>query len=125
MATAQLAELRSAPAERPLAEMKPKEQIAYMLRKKQGEIAKMLPRHLNAERLLKVAQIAATTTPALAKCDVASLVGAIGQCAQMELSPTPCSATPTWCLEHQAQGRQRAGALGQQRAGDHRLQGPD
>lgn len=70
-----------------LSDMKPKEQIAYLLKTKQGEIAKMLPKHLNAERLLKVAQIAATTTPALAKCDVASLVGAIGQCAQMGLEP--------------------------------------
>lgn len=70
-----------------LADMKPREQIAYLLKQKSGEIAKMLPKHLNAERLLKVAQIAATTTPALAKCDVASLVGAIGQCAQMGLEP--------------------------------------
>ncbi len=70
-----------------LADMKPKEQIAYLLKQKAGEIAKMLPKHLNAERLMKVAQIAATTTPTLAKCDVASLVGAIGQCAQMGLEP--------------------------------------
>lgn len=70
-----------------LQSMKPKEQISYLLNQKKGEIAKMLPKHLNADRLLKVAQIAATTTPALAKCDVASLVGAIGQCAQMGLEP--------------------------------------
>lgn len=70
-----------------LSEMKPKDQIAHLLKVKQSEIEKMLPKHLNAERLLKVAQIAATTTPALAKCDVASLVGAIGQCAQMGLEP--------------------------------------
>lgn len=81
-------QIQQAPAAaRPLAQMKPKEQIAYLLKSKQGEIAKMLPKHLNAERLLKVAQIAATTTPALVKCDVASLVGAIGQCAQMGLEP--------------------------------------
>lgn len=73
--------------QRPLAQMKPKEQIAHLLNTKKAEIAKMLPKHLNAERLLKVAQIAATTTPAIAKCDVASLVGAIGQCAQMGLEP--------------------------------------
>lgn len=78
---------QAAAAGRPLAQMKPKEQIAHLLNTKKGEIAKMLPKHLNAERLLKVAQIAATTTPALAKCDVASLVGAIGQCAQMGLEP--------------------------------------
>lgn len=70
-----------------LAEMKPKEKVRYLLEQKKGEIAKLLPRHLNADRLLKVAQIAATTTPALAECDVASLVGAIGQCAQMGLEP--------------------------------------
>ena len=82
-----LASLRANQTAARLADMKPKEQIAYLLKQKAGEIAKMLPKHLNAERLLKVAQIAATTTPALAKCDVASLVGAIGQCAQMGLEP--------------------------------------
>lgn len=79
--------LKAVATGKPLAEMKPKEQIAHLLQAKKGEIAKMLPKHLNAERLLKVAQIAATTTPALAECDVASLVGAIGQCAQMGLEP--------------------------------------
>lgn len=67
--------------------MRPKDQIAHLLHVKRNEIAKMLPKHLNAERLLKVATIAATTTPALAKCDVPSLVSAIGQCAQMGLEP--------------------------------------
>ncbi len=82
-----LAALKAGESKAALSEMKPKEQIAYLLKSKQAEIAKMLPKHLNAERLLKVAQIAATTTPALAKCDVASLIGAIGQCAQMGLEP--------------------------------------
>lgn len=87
MATANLAELKQGQQNRNLAEMKPKDQIAYLLKSRQAEIQKMLPKHLNAERLLKVAQIAATTTPALAKCDVPSLIGAIGQCAQMGLEP--------------------------------------
>jgi len=89
MASASIAELRQAtpPAARPLADMKPKEQIAYLLDSKKHELAKMLPKTLSIDRLLKVAQIAATTTPALAKCDVPSLVGAIGQCAQMGLEP--------------------------------------
>lgn len=77
----------AAPPARPLATMKPREQVAYLLEQKKGELAKMLPRTLSIDRLLKVAQIAATTTPALAKCDVPSLVGAIGQCAQMGLEP--------------------------------------
>jgi recombination protein RecT len=90
MASAQLAELRNGAQQQQavsLRDMKPKDQIAHLLQRKQGEIAKMLPKHLNAERLLKVAQIAATTTPALLECDVPSLVGAIGQCAQMGLEP--------------------------------------
>lgn len=67
--------------------MRPKDAIAHLLDKRKGEIAKMLPKHLTADRLLKVATIAATTTPALAKCDIPSLIGAIGQCAQMGLEP--------------------------------------
>lgn len=67
--------------------MRPREAIEYHLSKRKGEIAKMLPKHLTAERLLKVATIAATTTPALAKCDIPSLVSAIAQCAQMGLEP--------------------------------------
>lgn len=87
MATAQISDLRQQAPARPLAEMKPKEQISYLLNQKKGELSKMLPKTLSIDRLLKVAQIAATTTPALAKCDVPSLVGAIGQCAQMGLEP--------------------------------------
>ena len=90
MASAQLTELRNGAQQQQavsLRDMKPKDQIAHLLQRKQGEIAKMLPKHLNAERLLKVAQIAATTTPALLECEVPSLVGAIGQCAQMGLEP--------------------------------------
>jgi recombination protein RecT len=91
-AAARLRDVATAPADvvaekERVASMKPKEQISYLLAQRKGEIQKMLPAKMNAERLLKVAQIAATTTPALLKCDVASLVGAIGQCAQMGLEP--------------------------------------
>lgn len=72
---------------KPLADMKPKEQIKYLLESRKAEIAAMLPKHLTAERLMKVAQIAATTTPALLECDIPSLVSAIGQCAMMGLEP--------------------------------------
>jgi recombination protein RecT len=84
--TTTLSELRQ-PPQGDVAMMKPKDKIAQLLDRKKGEIAKMLPKHLNAERLLKVAQIAATTTPALLECEIPSLVGAIGQCAQMGLEP--------------------------------------
>lgn len=64
-----------------------KSRIEHLLQSKKAAITAMLPRHLTADRLLKVATIAATTTPALAKCDVPSLVAAIGQCAQFGLEP--------------------------------------
>lgn len=70
-----------------LAQLSPKKQIAFMLNAKRNEIEKMLPKHLSPDRLLKVAQIAATTTPGLLECEVATLVSAIGQCAQMGLEP--------------------------------------
>lgn len=70
-----------------LAEMKPAEKIAHLLESRKDSIAAMLPRHLNLERLLKVAQIAATTTPSLLECEIPSLISAIGQCAQMGLEP--------------------------------------
>lgn len=85
--TANIAELKTTANQVRVADMKPKEQIAYLLNQKKGELAKMLPKTLSIDRLLKVAQIAATTTPGLIKCDVPSLVGAIGQCAQMGLEP--------------------------------------
>lgn len=67
--------------------MKPKDKIAHYLAAKSGELEKLIPKHLTLDRLLKVATIAATTTPALAKCDIPSLIAAIGQCAQMGLEP--------------------------------------
>lgn len=70
-----------------LAAMKPAEKVAHLLESRKDSIAAMLPRHLNAERLLKVVQIAATTTPALLECEIPSLISAIGQCAQMGLEP--------------------------------------
>ena len=57
MATANIAELRQqTPPARQLADMKPREQIAYLLDQKKGELAKMLPKTLSIDRLLKVAQ---------------------------------------------------------------------
>ncbi|MHB1266430.1 MAG: recombinase RecT [Acidithiobacillus ferriphilus] len=70
-----------------MANMKPAEKVAHLLEARKESIAAMLPRQMNAERLLKVAQIAATTTPALLECEIPSLISAIGQCAQMGLEP--------------------------------------
>lgn len=105
------AALKSVTTGTAVAEMKPKEKIAHLLNQRRSEIAKMLPKHLNAERLLKVAQIAATTTPALAECDIPSLIGAIGQCAQMGLEPNTVLGhaylVPFNTKRKDAQGRER------------------
>jgi recombination protein RecT len=88
--TTSIEELRASKQDREAAvykDMKPKEKIGYLLNQKKAEISALLPKHVSPDRLLKVAQIAATTTPALAECDVASLVGSILQCAQMGLEP--------------------------------------
>jgi hypothetical protein len=44
-----------------------KQQARAMLDQNKDSIAKVLPRHLSAERLLRVAQTTCTTTPALLK----------------------------------------------------------
>jgi recombination protein RecT len=88
MTTAELKAVATGEAQRQtLAEMKPKDQVAHLLQQKAVEISKMLPKHLNPERLLKVAQVAATTTPALLECYIPTLIGSIAQCAQMGLEP--------------------------------------
>lgn len=76
-----------APVAAPADDAPLKSRIEHLLQSKKAAIQAMLPKHLPADRLLKVATIAATTTPALAKCDVPSLVAAIGQCAQFGLEP--------------------------------------
>lgn len=87
MSVATLKSAVTQPPKKDLAAMKPAEKVAYLLEARKDSIAAMLPRHLNADRLLKVAQIAATTTPALLECEIPSLISAIGQCAQMGLEP--------------------------------------
>ncbi len=51
------------------------------------EIAKALPRHLTADRFLRVALTALTTTPKLADCDQASFFNAMMKLSQLGLEP--------------------------------------
>lgn len=64
-----------------------KNQIKTLLEQNKGEIAKLVPRHLNPERMMKVAQQAATTTPALLECYVPTFIGAVVQLSQLGLEP--------------------------------------
>lgn len=67
--------------------MSPKAQVKHLLEQNQGAIRAVIPKHLDPERMLKVAQQAVVTTPALLECDVMSLVGCIVQCSMMGLEP--------------------------------------
>lgn len=82
-----LSQLKGEERKQALAKMPPKQQVAALLADRKADIQRMLPSHLNAERLLKVATIAATTTPALLECEVPSLITAVGQCAMFGLEP--------------------------------------
>jgi len=50
-------------------------------------IAAVLPRHMNADKMLKTTMTALRTTPGLRECNVASLLGSVIVCAQMGLEP--------------------------------------
>lgn len=52
-----------------------------------GTLLAVLPKHVNADRMLKIALGALRTTPKLMNCSVESLFGAIVQCSQLGLEP--------------------------------------
>ena len=69
MAIATIQELKNAPAaqaslQRDIEALPPKRRVAALLEQHKGGILAALPKHLTGERLLKVATIAVTTTPA-------------------------------------------------------------
>ena len=52
-----------------------------------GEIARALPKHMTADRMARIALTEFRKTPALMKCDPATLFGSVIQCAQLGLEP--------------------------------------
>lgn len=52
-----------------------------------AQMALALPKHMTADRLARIALTEVRKVPALAKCDQASFLGAIMQCAQLGLEP--------------------------------------
>lgn len=52
-----------------------------------AEIAKALPRHMTPDRMARIAMTEFRKTPALMKCDPATLFGAVIQCSQLGLEP--------------------------------------
>lgn len=52
-----------------------------------GTLAAVLPKHVGADRMLKIALGALRTTPKLMNCSVESLMGAVVHCSQLGLEP--------------------------------------
>lgn len=80
--------------------------VVELLNSMQGEIARALPKHLDADRLVRIATTEIRRTPKLADCDAMTLLGAIMMSAQTGLEPGPlghCYLVPykrdcTWIL---------------------------
>lgn len=62
-----------------------KQSFPAMLEQYKSEIARALPKHLNAERMARIALTAFRMTPKLAECDPRSVFAAVIQSAQMGL----------------------------------------
>jgi len=70
-----------------LKDMKPKDQVKHLLEQNKLVIQQALPKHMNAERLMRVAITSVTSNPKLLECYVPTLIGGIIQCSQMGLEP--------------------------------------
>ena len=74
-----MASVTTAVAKRPI------DTIRTLLEKSKGQIAAALPKHLNAERIVRVTMTSIQRNPDLLDCDPISLVGAVIQSSQLGL----------------------------------------
>jgi recombination protein RecT len=65
----------------------PKQRISKLLQENKREIAAALPKHISIDRMVTIAQTAATSVPALLDCYTPSLFGAMIKCSQLGLEP--------------------------------------
>lgn len=65
----------------------PSQTIAAYLKKMEHQIAEAMPKHMNIERLSRIALTTIRTTPKLLECSIPSLMGAVMQAAQLGLEP--------------------------------------
>ena len=63
--------------------------LAAQIEAMKPEIARALPKHLNPERVARIAVTVMRRTPKLAECTPASFLGALMTCAQLGLEPGP------------------------------------
>ena len=70
------------PARQP---QRPIDTLRDLLEKSKGQIARALPKHLTADRMIRVAITAVQRTPALLECSPLSIVGCVMQAAELGL----------------------------------------
>lgn len=63
--------------------------LQQLIQRMQPEIAKALPRHMNPERMARIATTVLKQTPALARCTPESFLGALLTASQLGLEPGP------------------------------------
>ena len=73
---------------------KPVEVVRDALERMKPQLTAALPKHLTAERLVRVAMTAVQTTPKLLDCDRQSFYRAIFTCAQLGLEPDGVDLSP-------------------------------
>lgn len=76
-------------AKTPGKEITPADSMAALIRSMKSEIGAALPRHMNVDRMIRVATTVMRTTPKLADCTPQSFLGALMTCAQLGLEPGP------------------------------------
>ena len=64
-----------------------KDDVASLLERSRLQIARALPKHMNGDRLARIALTEIRKNPALGECDPLSFLGAVIQCAQLGLEP--------------------------------------
>lgn len=82
-----IATLKAGATAAAIKDMKPKDQVKHLLEQNKAVIQQALPRHMNPERLMRVAITSVTSNPSLLECYVPTLIGGIIQCSQMGLEP--------------------------------------
>ncbi|AMA73349.1 MULTISPECIES: recombination protein RecT [Aneurinibacillus] len=65
----------------------PAQTIGAYLKKMEPEVKRVLPKHMDVDRLLRIALTTIRTNPQLLECTIPSLLGAVMQAAQLGLEP--------------------------------------
>lgn len=68
-------------------EVKPEQTLNALLKRMGPEIQRALPKHMDADRIARIALTAVRTTPKLLECDQTSFLAAIMQSAQLGVEP--------------------------------------